>query len=61
MRAHNAQRQPRQTGVGDIKDGSVGIVSIRPRAHVVESLHAVGLHVGRVGRYVVPMIIKVTS
>lgn len=43
--------------------GNAGIVSIPPRARIVESLRAVGLHVELriVGRYVVPIVTKVAS
>lgn len=58
MRAHDAVRQSRQTGVGDIDKGNAGIVSIRPRAGIVEQLRAVGLSVEltHLGRHVVPVV-----
>lgn len=60
MCANDAVRQSRQTGVGDIDEGCARIVSIRPRARIVEKLRAVGLSVElkRIGRYVVPVVTK---
>lgn len=54
MRASAAARRSRQTGVGDIEEGSAGIVSIRPRSRIVEKLRAVELSIElkRLGRYV---------
>lgn len=63
MRTHNAPRQSGQTGVGDIEAGNAGIVSLRPRAGIVENLRAVGLSVElrHLGRSVVRIVIKVPS
>ncbi|HEY0941903.1 MAG TPA: hypothetical protein VGE08_17555 [Steroidobacter sp.] len=50
------------TGRGKIDGNSQIVTAIRPKARIVESLRAVGLHVElkRIGRYVVPIVTKVT-
>jgi hypothetical protein len=63
MGAHDAARQPGGADGGKSIEGNATIVSIRPRARIVERLRAVGLRIELkvIGRYVVPIVAKVAS
>mgnify|MGYP001251307133 CR=1 FL=1 len=55
MPAHDATRQSRRTGVGDIVNGNAGTISIRSSAQC-RVLRAGGFQIEsrRIGRYIAP-------